>query len=218
MQFLIEKICSLKNNNDFVNDTIRQRMNDFAYYQNSNISKEELFSELCFCLLTANYSSAGGIKIQKAIGQGFLTLSEAELAEMLNGLGHRFPNARAKFIVEARRHLKNIPIILKNIECEREEVREWFVENIKGFGYKEASHFLRNIGFKDYAVVDFHIVDVLNKHALLEGAGIERKKALNRKKYLYVEGVLRRLSESLNMSLAELDLYLWYLETGKVLK
>ncbi len=210
MQLLISRISEARNND--IREIISQRMKEFESIGRG--STEDIFKELCFCLLTANYSSAGGIKIQKAIGGGFLTLGEAELAEMLYGLGHRFPNARAKFIVEARKHLKNIPIVLQNLDGD--ELREWFADNIKGFGHKEASHFLRNIGFKDYAVVDFHIVDILNRHSLLEG--IERKKALNRKKYLYVESVLRKLSERLNMRLAELDLYLWYLETGKVLK
>ncbi|MBS3074740.1 N-glycosylase/DNA lyase [Candidatus Pacearchaeota archaeon] len=213
MQALISQVNEVKNQNvNNIKEIIINRIKEFESI--SKGSAEDIFKELCFCLLTANYSSAGGIKIQKTVGNGFMALSEAELAEMLHGLGHRFPNARAKFIIEARRHLKNIPVVLKNLEGE--ELRGWFVDNIKGFGHKEASHFLRNIGFKDYAVVDFHIVDILNRHNLLEG--IERKKALNKKKYHYVEGVLRRLSESLNMSLAELDLYLWYLETGKVLK
>ena len=78
---------------------------------------------------------------------------------------------------------------------------------------KEASHFLRNIGFKDFAIIDFHIIDVLTRYNL-----IKKPKTLTAKRYLEIEGVLKKLANKLKMSLGELDLYLWYLETGKVLK
>lgn len=80
---------------------------------------------------------------------------------------------------------------------------------------KEASHFLRNIGFKNYAVIDFHIVDVLVKNDLIEKP---KSKSLTSKKYLEIEEVLRKLAKETKTNLGELDLYLWYHETGKILK
>jgi len=80
-------------------------------------------------------------------------------------------------------------------------------------GLKEASHFLRNIGFDDYAIIDFHIVDLLVKENL-----IKRPKTITPKIYLEIETVLKKLAIQVNLTLAELDLYLWYLETGKILK
>jgi len=38
------------------------------------------------------------------------------------------------------------------------KVRENIVANIKGFGYKAASHALRNLGFTNLAVIDTHIL------------------------------------------------------------
>jgi N-glycosylase/DNA lyase len=78
---------------------------------------------------------------------------------------------------------------------------------------EESSHFLRNIGHKDYAIIDFHIVDLLVAEGL-----IEKPKTITPKKYLEIEAVLEGLSKKLKMSQAELDLYLWYMETGTVLK
>jgi len=80
-------------------------------------------------------------------------------------------------------------------------------------GYKEASHFLRNIGYKNYAIVDFHIVDLLVKYSL-----IEKPKTMTKRKYLEIERILQDLGSEVSLNLAELDLYLWYMETGKVLK
>ena len=91
-------------------------------------------------------------------------------------------------------------------------MREWLVKNVKGLGMKEASHFLRNIGFKDLAIIDFHIVDIL-----VENKIINKPKNLN-KEYIKIEEKLRGIAKKVKLSLAELDLYLWYMETGKVLK
>lgn len=171
----------------------------------------ELFLELCFCLLTANFNAERSIWIQSELGKGFLTLPEKILARMLKRLGHRYPNKRARYIVEARKHepfLNNLGSFSNEVE-----LRDWLAKNIKGLGYKEASHFIRNIGYKNIAIVDFHIMDLLFRHGL-----VDRPEALTRKKYLEVEELLRIISEKVNLNLAELDLYLWYIETGRVLK
>ena len=47
---------------------------------------------------------------------------------------------------------------------------------------------------------------------------IERPKTITPKVYIQVENLLRELSGKVNINLGELDLYLWYEETGKVLK
>ncbi|MBI4447562.1 N-glycosylase/DNA lyase [Candidatus Woesearchaeota archaeon] len=172
----------------------------------------ELFKELCFCLLTANFNAEKSIKIQNEVGNGFLTLPEGKLAGALKRLGHRYPNARAKYVVEARKHKDNLREVLGSFESEM-GMREWLVKNVKGLGYKEGSHFLRNIGRKDLAIIDFHIVDVLVKHGL-----IKKVDSLTKNNYLEIEKVLRGVGGKSNLNLAELDLYLWYTETGKILK
>ncbi len=152
--------------------------------------------------MTANFDAARAIKIQNDIGKGFLTLSEKDLAKELKRLGHRFPNTRAKYIAEARTHAKSLKLD-----------RDWLATNIKGLGYKESSHFLRNVGCDDCAIIDFHIIDVLVKNNM-----IRRPKTLNRQKYLEIEKILKKLADASGLTLAELDFYLWYMETGKILK
>ena len=41
---------------------------------------------------------------------------------------------------------------------------------------------------------------------------------MSKKKYLEIEGLLRKIAGKTGLTLGELDLYLWYLETGKILK
>ncbi|MEK6918839.1 MAG: N-glycosylase/DNA lyase [Nanoarchaeota archaeon] len=211
---IIDKVKSLDNTP--IRKVIDGRLKEFDYFLSDKASNEDLFLELAFCLMTANFQAEKSLIIQKELGEGFLTMSEDELAKKLKFMGHRFWPQRAERIVLARKHLPHIKRIIN--EKSGLELRDWFVDNVKGLGLKESSHFLRNIGFRDYAIVDFHIIDILNEHKMLEGSGIVRKKGLNKNRYLLVEKVLRELASKLNMSLSELDLCLWYLETGKVLK
>ena len=193
-----------------VRETVDSRMRQFEELGGKD--SNEIFKELCFCFLTANYSAEGGMRIQKEIGQGFLTMEEEALAKKLEELGHRYPNVRASYITNSRNLKDNLKEILESRGDEK-QMREWIVKNVKGIGMKEASHFLRNIGYKNVAIIDFHIIDLLVKHGI-----IERPKTLTPKKYLETEETLKELAEKTNLTLGELDFYLWYQETGKILK
>ncbi len=207
MEKILNKINELKCSD--IKAVIDKRFNEFKNFNRK--SSKELFKELCFCILTANFTAERGINIQNTIGDGFLTMTQAQLANKLKELGHRFPNTRAKYIVEARKH-KDV-LTDKICSLGEQDLREWLVQNVKGLGYKEASHFLRNIGYQNLAIVDFHIVDVLADHKL-----IEKPKTMTKNKYLEVEKVLKNIGSKCNLCMSELDLYLWYLETGKILK
>ena len=218
MKPLIQIILNLKNSE--IKKIIDSRTKEFSELGKKPIN--EIFKELCFCLLTANFSAQGGIKIQKEINNGFLTLSETGLAKKLSELGHRFPNARAKYIFLARQKINDLMEILKN-EKDELKVREWLVKKIKVFGMKEASHFLRNIGYKNLAIIDFHIIDLLARNNLIDhkedSSGKKPKsKSLTPKKYLEIENLLKKIAEKTNLNLGKLDLYLWHQETGKILK
>jgi N-glycosylase/DNA lyase len=204
---LINEIESLKKTD--IGDKINSRIKEFKNINKK--SNDEIFKELCFCLLTANYNAEKSIKIQNSIGECFLSDSKEDLAEKLKQYGHRFPNARAEYIYESKKCKHKLSEIVSFHD--KKALREWIVSNVKGLGYKESSHFLRNIGFDDYAIIDFHIVDILVKNNI-----IKRPKSLTKNKYLEIEEILRQIAKKTNLTLAELDLYLWYMETGKILK
>ncbi len=206
MKKLLDLIENLKNSE--IKKQVDKRVSEFKKIIKQN-NKNKLFTELCFCILTANSSAEKCIEIQDKIGNKFLNLNEKKLAERLKQLGYRFPNVRARYIVEARKYNFNVINSIKN----EHELREWLVQNIKGLGMKEASHFLRNIGFSNIAIIDFHIIDILEKYNIIKKQG-----TLTRKKYLEIEQKLRKIAKKTNLNLSELDLYLWYVETGKVLK
>ena len=187
---------------------VEARVKEFHSKGNEGI--EEVFKELCFCVTTANCAARKCWDIQGEINDGYLKLGVNDLEKRLRSCGYRFPN-RAPYIVEARGKIDELNGALDSLEGD--ELRGWLVASIKGLGFKEASHFLRNIGYTDYAIIDFHIIDVLVDHEV-----IEKPKGLSKKKYMEIEEILREMALKLGLSLSELDLYLWYMETGEVLK
>ena len=207
MKSLTNKINKLKNSE--IAKQVYDRIIEFKKLNKK--SNNELFKELCFCILTANFNAERSIKIQNEIGECFLTDSKEKLAIKLKELGHRFPNTRAEYIQESKNCKDSLNKIIQFHD--RNKLHEWIINNVKGLGYKEASHFLRNIGLDDYAIIDYHIIDILVEHDL-----IEKPKTITRKKYIEIENLLKQIAKKTNLSLAELDLYLWYMETGKILK
>jgi len=200
MKNLINFINKLKKSE--IKNLIDQRINEFKTNKN-------WFSELCFCLMTANWKATESIELQKELcKEGFCEWNEEKLSSYLKEKGHRFWPQRAERIILARKY-QNIKEILK----EEKQPRKWLVENIKGLGYKEASHFLRNVGYNNYAILDRHILDILTKEKIIKPV-----KTLTKNKYLKIEKILENIAIKLNITQAELDLYLWYMKTGKVLK
>ena len=205
---LIQTIEILKK--DDISKIIQNRIKEFSSIKKGGTAK--IFKELSFCIMTANCSAEKCIEVNDRIDKGFLNLSEEELVNKFKEFGYRFPNVRAKYIVEAQNYISELESVI-NSNIDEIKLREWVIKNIKGLGYKEASHFLRNIGYKNLAIIDFHIVDLLVKYDL-----IEKPKSMTKKKYLEIENVLKLIGGELHLDMAKLDLYLWYKETGKVLK
>lgn len=189
------------------NKVIEQKLNEFA--QLGKKSDKFWFSELCFCILTANSKAKSAIAIQNEItADGFLTLSEEEIKNIIKKNGHRFYNNKAKYIVQARKfsNIKEIVTQFNNSKA----ARDFLVKNVKGLGYKEASHFLRNVGYHDVAIIDRHILRFMLQENLIN----EIPKVITKQKYLDYERIL----ESFNIPLDKLDLIIWEKMTGVVLK
>lgn len=184
---------------------------DFSPFLNLKV-KATIQSELAFCISTANSSAISGLYFQKLLEDVNLnTIQHKKIEEYLKKAGVRFHTRKALYVKEA---LTNFDVINKILGMEDKRARGTLVKIVKGLGYKEASHFLRNVGGKDVAIVDRHILKWLHEKVLIN----EIPKSLTRRKYIKIEKILEELSLEKNMSLAELDLYLWYDKTKKVLK
>jgi len=203
---LYSEIRSLRKSEVF--RLVRKRLREFQ--KMGRKGNKDWFSELCFCILTANSKAHTALAIQHKLGcVGFLSASKKQLTRTIRENKHRFHNIKAGFIVNAR-PFRNIKDILKK----EKDPRRWLVTNIKGIGWKESSHFLRNVGYTDYAILDRHILNLMLENKIIR----KKPKSLNEKNYLAIEKKLERFAKKLRMSQAELDLYMWFLKTNKVLK
>jgi N-glycosylase/DNA lyase len=197
---------------------IVQRLEDFRKFRQKR-SDNEIFRELAFCLFTPQSKA-------KSCWASILNLDEhdllfrgsaAEIREKLHCV--RFHNKKAEYLVRARTlFLKNGKLSLKpvlNSYPDIRDCREWLVKNLTGLGYKEASHFLRNIGFgENIAILDRHIL----RNLCLLGVIPEIPESLGRTKYLLIEKDMAEFSNKIAIPLSHLDLLLWYKETGEIFK
>jgi len=165
------------------------------------------FGELCFCILTpqsrakACREAINKLKSDKKL----FTANLKELRKYLKGV--RFPNVKAERITEAREKFLELKEMLNS---DPKKLREWLIENVKGIGFKESSHFMRNIGFKGLPIIDAHIQNFLRKIGRYDKTG-----NLTKKQYLELENKFLELAKELNIPIEDLDIAIWLYQSGE---
>ncbi len=201
-----------------IRPTIEKRLEEFKELYKSS-DDPRVFAEMAFCLLTPqSKAKVCWAAIEKLIKSGTLyTGDQKEILKYLKGV--RFSERKAQYIVLARDMFFdgkkwNLKSFIDSFN-DAFDLREWLVENIKGYGYKEASHFLRNIGKgENLAILDRHIL----KNLALFGVIPEIPKSLSKSRYIYIEDKMREFSKEIGIPMDHLDLLLWYKEAGEVFK
>lgn len=179
-----------------------------------------IFEELCYCILTAGSSAKMGMRTVEALRDILRGGTEKELRQRAREHRVRFWRVRPSYIVHTRDYLRGAcGLKLKKLVASfdsRDARRDFFAQNreIKGLGYKEASHFLRNIGFSGYAILDKHILNSLGEMGVID----KRMRPTTRGGYLAIEKKLERFAGELGIDMDHLDLLLWSRKTGEILK
>jgi len=130
---------------------------------------------------------------------------------------YRFPKRRANNIVSTTYNMNELKISLKKILAshrEETELRNYVRNNVCGFGLKQTTHYLRNIGYsQNLAIIDTHIIKFLNT-VLFPTHRFETN--LTNNKYVEYEKIFRRICENLNLKISLFDVAVWkYMrETG----
>ena len=197
---------------------IRHRLTEFENII-KNASEEVIFEELVFCIFTAGTSARMGLSALSTVRSILPSASEDELRAKLRGV-YRFPNVRSKHVIHTRNYLareyglKLRPLLLSFKDPV--ERRDFFALNkdVKGLGFKEASHFLRNVGFRGYAILDKHILQCLFELGITESPRAPH----SRSKYIEIENKFKKFSERNGFDFDEMDLFLWSEKTGEILK
>ncbi len=182
-------------------------------------SDARLLEELVFCIFTAGASARMGLRSVEAVRPLLAAGTQADLARALTG-AHRYPRARAGYIVATRDYLRaDCDLRLRaRLDSFSDPLarRDWLARTrgIKGLGYKEASHFLRNVGYRGYAILDKHILRSLAELGVIAAPD----PPTTRTRYLATEDALRRFARKARIDFDELDLVLWSMKTGEILK
>jgi N-glycosylase/DNA lyase len=197
---------------------IRARLKEFEEVWRT-ADDARLWEELVFCIFTAGASARMGLGSIEAVRHLLARGSHEELTLALLGR-HRYPNSRSGYIVVTREYLEGDcrMRLRERLEgfADPVERRDWLARSkgIKGLGYKESSHFLRNVGLRGYAILDKHILRCLFEVGVLESP----QPPSTRARYLATEERLRDFARDLSIDFDELDLVLWSMKTGEILK
>jgi N-glycosylase/DNA lyase len=197
---------------------IRARLAEFEEVWRA-ASDERLWEELVFCIFTAGASARMGLRSVEAVRDLLARGTHEELAGALQSK-HRYPRSRSGYIVVTREYLEGDcrMRLRERLEGFSDPIarRDWLARErgIKGLGYKESSHFLRNVGLRGYAILDKHILRCLAEIGVIESP----QPPSTRARYLATEERLRGFARDLAIDFDELDLVLWSMKTGEILK
>ncbi|MCX6144143.1 MAG: N-glycosylase/DNA lyase [Ignavibacteriales bacterium] len=206
-----EQLAQLRNLYSSKKEAIRRRLAEFRAVEPS-----EYFYELVYCLLTPQTSAENAGKVVEELQRlSFHSLPVDPEPILRNRSTYiRFHRTKSKNLLKLK---DDFPVILKAMseQTDPSTKREWLVKNVMGLGYKEATHFLRNVGLNGgLAILDRHILRNLKRYGAIRSV----PKSISRRKYLSLEQSFLRFSERIGISLDELDLVFWSMETGMIRK
>jgi N-glycosylase/DNA lyase len=191
---------------------IRSRLVEFAL-----VPQEEWFFELAYCLLTPQSSArSAGLAIEALRAAGFPE-TPVDPVQALRGNGYyiRFHLTKSRHLLAAAARRTEIGGAVAGARgSDGRSLRAWLVREVMGLGWKEASHFLRNIGFRNLAILDRHILRNLRRHGVIRTIPA----SLPERQYLAIEKAFVAFAAAAGVTMDELDLVFWSRETGEILK
>lgn len=189
---------------------IRAKLKEFK-----SIPENKYFYELVYCLCTPMSKAENAMKVQQIFEQIDFFNFPIDPKDILRKPENyiRFHNQKSKYILWNRENFdKTLKIIKQNIDIF--EKRNLLLRQVMGFGMKETAHFLRNIGQFSLPILDRHILRTMHRCGIIE----QIPKNFHKKNYENLERIYIDWCNWNSISIEELDLVLWKLETGKILK
>jgi len=195
------------------------------------LSEQDLWNNLYFCILSSNVTYELAMSaFSHLANEGFLDVNwiitsrqpEEEIYIELSKpqflpikkdgsyRKYRFPKCRADNIVSTTHKIDELETSLKNIlisQKEEVEIRKYLCNIVHGFGLKQTTHYLRNIGYsQNLAIVDTHIIKFLNE---VLNPKFELQTKITNNRYLECEEIFRSICENLNLKISIFDVAVW---------
>ncbi len=200
---LYEKYLELK-------PAIQSRLADFK-----SLPEDEYFYEFCYCICTPQSKAANAGLVQAELMEMDFLNNPFDPVWILRKPNRyiRFHNQKAIRLLRARDEFPGILNML-NSDLDNYSKRDWLESNFSGFGMKESSHFLRNIGYDNLAILDRHIL----RHLINCEVFDELPKINNAKHYREAEKKFLIFADRIGIPMDELDLLFWAFSAGEILK
>ena len=191
-------------------EAIVKRLEEF-----NQIKIDDYFYEFCFCICTPQSKAAHALIVQKELEAMDFRNNMFDPTDILKRKSNyiRFHNQKAARLLTAREQFPEIQKWLLEDITPREK-RNRLANEFVGIGMKEASHFLRNIGYRDLAILDRHILRHLTEHGVFD----DIPDISSFKKYVLAENAFEEFSHQVGISMDELDLLFWSASAGEIIK
>ncbi|RMF36439.1 MAG: DNA lyase [Chlorobiota bacterium] len=178
-------------------------------------STHDIFYEFCYCICTPQSKARNAWQVVEKLRAAQFYEQGFDPTPVFANPAHyiRFHRTKARRLLALRTQFGAIGAALAQ-QSTSQELRRWIAQNVAGFGLKEASHVLRNLGRFDVAIVDRHILRNLVRYGVLARAEQPRTEA----QYRIIERAFVNFARTCGIELQALDLLLWAIETGEVLK
>ena len=190
-----------------VRPRIVQRLKEFK-----QVPKEEYFYEAAFCILTPQSQAKKCWKAIEKLKELDFQNKNIDPKPILQAKT-RFHNHKSQYLIELKSKFQSILQAHDQIKNNK-QLRNHLAENVKGWGLKEASHYLRNIGYENLAILDRHILKNLYKHQVI----LQLPKTINKNKYFEIENQFTIFSKDISVPIDHLDLLFWAKENGEIFK
>jgi N-glycosylase/DNA lyase len=215
----------LKEYSESYKDIVTKRLREFKRLRKAH--KSRIFCEICFCILTPQ---SNALVCDRAVAKmdrmGWLKDPVAyrdEIGRAIRGI--RFWRNKTKYILRAWKRFESegggglkAVLLSRRLELEgNRELRNWLREEMRGMGVgmKEASHFLRNVGYwENLAIIDRHVLKCLCELGVLSDAMPPKSDTY----YREFEEHISEFSSEIGLQMGELDLLLWSARTGYIFK
>lgn len=191
----------------------QKRLEEFEKLKKAN--HDELFEELTFCVFAANSSAEMGLLATRHLKP---VLKDGTIDDYKKAVHKkvRFYNKRSEYLHYNKEKLKEQNKTLNEILAikNKHKKREYIKTHLKGFGLKEASHFLRNTGTKGLCIIDKHVMRVMKDLEVIEKNTTIKKD----EDYYEIEQKIIMFAKQNKLNIDVLDLAAWSYVTGKIIK
>jgi N-glycosylase/DNA lyase len=197
-----------------IKSQIDERLKEFQEVGKDPIAR---IREFVFCLCTPQTDAhKGWAAANQIVGQRVHKYPQDYIESILRESGVRFHKTKTERIFKNLQQTEVLANLLDHILSGNDPkvMRHILVSSIYGYGMKEASHFLRNVGKgQRICILDRHILRKLAEYKV-----IKEVPKMTKKKYPEIEEKMIQFADKIEIPVDSLDFVFWYQAKGEIFR